>query len=295
MNPVFGRQQYRSLGALGKILPSLAVEVTDRLSVGGSLGLAMSHVELNGPFYIQTGPLAGTPTLMSLHSTGWAPTWSLGAQYKASENTVFGLAFISRTDFSMKGGSDIIVPSQAGPLFSRFDTDVDLAWPSSLGAGVKHRIASRHQVSADVIWYHWKSAFKDVGLTLSEASNPLFVGLMGTTANDAIPLQWHDTVSLRLGYEFLQSRELIWRGGYVYHGRPVPGKTLNTYTDGVLEHAFTLGCSKTLEDWTLNFAYQYSFSGTVRSDQSLIVGDDFSNSSFRQQAHWVMLSVSRPF
>ncbi|HTN00681.1 MAG TPA: hypothetical protein VL132_02330, partial [Planctomycetaceae bacterium] len=42
VNPVFGRQQYRSLGALGKILPSVAVQVTDRLSVGGSFGLAMS-------------------------------------------------------------------------------------------------------------------------------------------------------------------------------------------------------------------------------------------------------------
>ncbi|HTN03580.1 MAG TPA: hypothetical protein VL132_16940, partial [Planctomycetaceae bacterium] len=85
------------------------------------------------------------------------------------------------------------------------------------------------------------------------------------------------------------------RAGYVYHGRPVPSNTLNTYTDGVLEHAFSLGFSRVLEDWTLNFAYQYSFSPTVHTDESLIAGGDFSDSTFRAQAHWVMLSVSRPF
>ncbi|WLD12067.1 OmpP1/FadL family transporter [Planctellipticum variicoloris] len=296
VNPVFGRQQYRSLGALGKILPSVAVQVTDRLSVGGSFGLAMSHVELNGPFYLQTGPMAGTPTLLDLHSTGYAPTWSIGAQYVATENTTFGLAFISRTDFSMKGGADVQVPlGQGPPLFGRFDADVDIAWPSSLGFGVKHRVAPRHQVSADVIWYHWKSTFNNLGLTLSETDNPIYQALLGSSADDAVPLQWHDTVSLRLGYEFLKSREQTWRAGYVYHGRPVPSNTLNTYTDGVLEHAFSLGFSRVLEDWTLNFAYQYSFSPTVHTDESLIAGGDFSDSTFRAQAHWVMLSVSRPF
>ena len=295
-NPVFGNQTYRSLGALGKFLRSVAVQLNDRLSVGGNFGLAVSHVELEGPFYLQSGPLAGTPTLLNMRSTGYAPTWSIGAQYQATENTVFGINFISRTDFNMNGRADVQVPLGPPPLlFGRFDADVGITWPSSLGFGVAQKFGERHRASMDLIWYHWNSAFKNLGMSISHPDNPVYQMLIGGSHSDAVPLAWRDTLSVRLGYEFFQSTDLTWRLGYTYHGRPVPSNTLNTYTDGVLEHAFSAGFSRKLDLWTLNCAYQYSFSPTVSVDESLIAGNDFADSTFRAQAHWIMLSVTRPF
>ena len=65
--------------------------------------------------------------------------------------------------------------------------------------------------------------------------------------------------------------------------------------DGVLEHAFALGMSRHYDDASLNLAYQYSFGSDRNVGDSALVGDDFSNSTFDADAHWVSLSVLVPY
>src|SRR5258708_397684 len=96
-NSFAGPQNYRSIGALGKILPGLSYRVNDRLSIGGTCGLAYGHVDLEGPFFLQSGPLKGVPTVIDLQGDGVAPTGSIGLQYKLSRNTTLGLAYTSET------------------------------------------------------------------------------------------------------------------------------------------------------------------------------------------------------
>jgi len=76
-----GEQNYESFGALIRILPGISVRLTDRLSVGGTLGAAVSHIEIEGPYFLNSAPLAGTPTELDLQATGAALSWSLGLQY----------------------------------------------------------------------------------------------------------------------------------------------------------------------------------------------------------------------
>ncbi len=102
-SPLFGPQQYRSLGALGKFLPGAAYHVTDQLTVGGTFGLAVSHVELQGPFVVQTGALRGVPSLLDVTTTGYAPTYSVGLQYKLDDQTMLGLAYTSESLFHRDG------------------------------------------------------------------------------------------------------------------------------------------------------------------------------------------------
>jgi len=71
--------------------------VTDRLSIGGNLGLALGHTELEGPFFIQTGPFAGAPTLLSLHTTGAAAAGGFGFQYLLTPQTTIGLGYVEQT------------------------------------------------------------------------------------------------------------------------------------------------------------------------------------------------------
>jgi len=295
-NPILGFQKYRSLGILAKILPAVAYQVNDRLSVGATLGVGVSHIELEGPFFFQTGALAGTPAIFDMITNGATITWSVGMQYKLSECTVVGLKYESQSKFVLAGKLDVDVYGLGpDPVHSQFDVDMDIVWPRSVGLGITHLHNDCHRLSADVIWYDWSDAFDNLDLTLTDSTNPLFTALLGPTIKDRFPLNWRDSISLRLGYEFFTNCCDVWRVGYIFHPRPVPNDTLNPYLDGVLEHAFSVGHSTQWGDWRFNTAYQYSFGPKREVGTSKIVGGDFDNSSFRAEAHWVALSLSKAY
>ncbi|HEV3023903.1 MAG TPA: outer membrane protein transport protein [Pirellulales bacterium] len=295
-NSFAGPQNYRSIGALGKILPGLSYRVNDRLSIGGTFGLAFGHVDLEGPFFMQTGALRGAPAIIDLQGTNVAPTGSVGAQYKLSPKTTLGICFTTESRFHQNGDMKANVFGVGPfPIYSQFAARTDLIWPRSLSFGVKHDLSRRHQVAADVFWYDWKHAFNHVDLALSNPSNPMVAALVGPTNFQSIPLNWHDTVSLRLGYQFMPSSFSTWRAGYVYHTSPTPNNTLTPLTDGILTHAFSLGHSRRINRAWLNVSYQYSFSPTRHVGTSILAGGDFSNSTLNAQAHWVNLGVLVPF
>jgi long-subunit fatty acid transport protein len=119
--------------------------------------------------------------------------------------------------------------------------------------------------------------------------------LLGPTIRDQFPLHWHDTVSVRLGYEFLLTPCDVLRAGYVYDSPAVPSGTLSPYIPGILQHTFSLGYGRQWENWRFNIAYQYNFSPTEHVSQSALLGGDFNNSAIRAQVHWLSMSVSRRF
>ena len=291
INPLLGSNEYKSIGGLAKVLPALSYAVNDRLSVGLSVGVAFSHVELDGPLFVQTGPFTGLPAIVELQGTGAAPTGSVGMQYRISDSTVLGASYTEQTNFDLRGGIHATLLTLGGPIVSDFDTKIRLKWPRSVAVGLKHEFYEHHRASVDVIWYDWAHAFNNLGLELSGSSNPL----VPFTIRDRFPMNWTNTVSTRLGYEWFPDNRNTFRGGYVYHGSPVPDSTLNPYLDGVLTNAFSLGYSRSYQRWVLNLAYQYNFGQHRRVGDSSIVGGDFDNSSLSAQAHFAMFSVLVPF
>lgn len=295
VNPILGPHLYRSIGGVAKILPGLSYKVTDRLSIGGTLGIGFSHVELDGPFFVQSPPLTGLPTVLDLQATGVAPTGSVGMQYQLTDSTVIGATYTSPTNMTLRGPTQaLLVPGF--PIASGFDTKVHITWPQSVAVGLKHEICPHRRVAADVIWYDWKRAFDEFNLEFSNPTNPIVAFLLGgRPVRDNFPLHWSDTVSMRLGFEEDFTELDTFRAGYVYHNSPVPNSTLNPYLDGILNHAFSLGYSRKLDRAIFNAAYQYSFGVTRHVNNSSIIGGDFDNSSMRAQCHFAMLSLLVPF
>jgi len=146
-----------------------------------------------------------------------------------------------------------------------------------------------------VIWYQWSQAFDRFNLTFTDPSNPIVGALLGQTFRDSFPMHWHDTVSLRTGYQWDANELWTLRAGYIYHPSPAPNSTLNPYLDGVLLHTFSLGFSRYLPRGMFNFAYQYGFAPQRSVGTSAIVGGDFSNSTFTAQSHWINLSYLIPY
>lgn len=296
---LLGPQLYRSVGAMGKVLPGVAYRVNERLSVGLTVGLAFSDIGLKGPYFIQTGPFAGAPATISLIGFGVAPTGSVGMQYQLREDTVIGATYTEQSNFKLHGATNATLFNPqfpGGSLSSHFDTITNMCWPRSVAVGLKHCLCPHRRIGVDLIWYDWANAFDSIGLTMSNPTNPLIPIVLGTsTLHDEFPLNWRNSLSLRLGYEWTNDDIQTWRVGYAYQGSPPPESTLNPFLDGILEHAFSVGYSYALPRAILNAAYQYNFGPTTSVGTSSIIGGDFSNSTMNAQAHFAMLSVLFPF
>lgn len=281
--------RYKSFAAVGKVLPGVACRLTEQLSFGATLGVGVSHAELEGPLFGQSGVLAGVPTLFDVQASGATVVWSTGLQYQLSDQTTLGLTYISESRFHLHGNARVSV----FPLGeSRYDAEVDMVWPQSLGLGVAHSICPHRRISADIVWYDWSSAFDAVGMKLSNPDNPMFAAL-GNTVQDEIPLRWEDTLVFRVGYECSLSKSAVLRTGYVYHANTIPSGTLTPYIPATLEHVFAIGYGKSFCDWNLDVAYQYTFGRDRTVGQSSLLGGDFSNSRVESQAHWLFLSASQ--
>lgn len=292
INPIMGEQRYRSLGALVKILPGAAYRLTDRLSVGGTLGVAATHIELEGPLFLQTGLLRGAHSLLDLQATGAALCWSAGLQYQLGERTVLGATYSSESRFHLDGKVTADVFGLApDPLHSDFDARVDLTWPRSVGLGIKHSLCPHRRVSADVIWYDWPHAFDTLGLRLANPTNGMFAPF--GPISDQFPLHWRDSVSLRAGYEYFFRPGRVLRAGYVYHPNQIPEGTLTPYIPAILEHAFSIGYGRRLGNWSVDLAYQFSFGPDQHVTTSDFVGGDFENSQIEARAHWIFLGFLR--
>jgi long-chain fatty acid transport protein len=289
----------KSIGAMGKLLPAVSFRATDRLALGISVGIAFSHVQLDGPIYLQTGPLAGVPAILDLQGTGVGPCGSVGLQYQLTENAVIGATYTEQTNLDLRGGTNAtLLPGFV--LESHFDNKIRLKWPRSVAVGIKYDLCPHRRIAADVIWYDWAHAFNQIDLEFSNPTNPLVAIVLagaGTSlpVRDNLPLHWTDTVSMRLGYETDLTDLDTFRFGYVYHSSPAPDSTLNPYLDGILQHAFSLGYSRKLNKAIFNVAYQYSFGPTRHVDTSALVGGQFDDMTLRAQAHFAMLSLLFPF
>jgi long-chain fatty acid transport protein len=298
-NPVFGTQPYQSFGSLVKILPALSYRLADGLSIGATLGVSASYEELHTPFFLQTGPAAGAPFLMTLRGLGFSPTWSTGLQYDLTETTTIGLVYTSEDRINADGHVSINVlglpPNPQLPTFSRFNSRLNIVWPQTVGAGIKQDLPNRQRVTCDVVWLDWSHAFKSFDLELINSSNPVIPAVLGPVIRDTIGMNWKDSVSVPVGYEWFYSDANVLRAGYIYNSNQTPSASLTPLIPAILEHAFTIGHGTNINNWRFDVAYQYSFGPQRNVDTSSLVGGDFSNSTFSAQAQWISVSLSHQF
>ena len=249
------------------------------------------HVEIEGPYTLQSGALIGTPTLLDLQTTGAALSWSLGSTYQLSDQTTLGLRYQSENEFDSDGSIRITIPGLGA---SRYDTKVGLTWARSVGAGIQHKLDSRQRIGIDFEWEDWSDAFDNAYLNLSNPSDPVFQVLAPTVA-EILPLRWKDSIIVSLGYERDLNATQTVRCGYRYQNNPIPESTTTTYLQTTLEHHFSLGYGCQWSGWTLDSAYQYAYAPKVHTGTSAVVGGDFSNATITTQTHMVFFGASHRF
>ena len=286
--PLTGTQHYHSFEALAKVLPSVAYEVNDCLSVGTTFGAAATIAELYGPYFLQyPGALQGTPMLLDLYVHGVTPVFSVGAMYRYSESTTFGVTYQSESHFEAEGSTYATVP---GLGQSTFDAEANITWPRSLGVGVKHELCEHRIVSADLIWFNWAQAFDDFGIRLLNPSNGAFPEIY-----EEFPLDWRDSLSVRLGYEQHFDLDKTLRCGYVYHRNPIPDSTITPFIQAPLENAFSVGYGWKWNCWNIDFSYMFTYGAERNVGTSDFIGGDFDDSTHKAQTHAISFSLMQTF
>jgi long-chain fatty acid transport protein len=298
VHSIYGEQKYASEACLTKVLFGLGCKITDQISIGLAMGPAYSKVAFEEPYTFQTGPLQGVTALLDLEGDDWALAWNLGAQWRISSNTTLGLAYHYQDKLHMSGKADLDTTGYPLPVTdptAHYDVDFDFTWPQSLGVGITHRFKDDHRISADVKWIDWSSAFDKVTFKLSNGDNAEFDALAGTKPQDTLALDWKDSYSYCLGYEYFLSMADTLRLGYVYTENPVPSSTLVPVIPGILEHLISLGYGRNWKNWSFDFAYQYSFGSRQSVGTSKLLGGDYDNSSVDIDVHLFALGIQYQF
>jgi long-chain fatty acid transport protein len=290
--PLAGPRLYKSLGMLIRALPGVSYQMTDRLRLGATLGVAASHIELEGPYYVNSAPLTGVPTLLDLQSTGAALTWSGGLQYKWSERLTLAGRYQSQNEFHNDGNARVTIP---GIGTSFYDANVGITWPRSVGVGLQYKLSRSRRLGLDVDWQQWSKAYDQIDLRFSNGDNPVFDLIAGPVVREAFPLNWKDSIVAKGGLEQDLSGGRTIRTGYSFNSDAVIGATATPYLPTILMHYFTMGYSWQKNGWTYDTAYQYSFRPTLHVASSSLAGGDNSNSSMNTRAHWIFMGVTRRF
>lgn len=287
-----GEHHYYSFGALVRLLPGLSLRLTDRLTVGGTFGIAVSHIEIEGPYYLNSLPLRGTPTMLDLQSTGPALSWSCGMQYALTDRTTIGARYQSENEFTSTGKANVTI---AGLGDSDYDVNVGLTWARSAGIGIKHDVDPCNRFSIDFIWEDWSDAYDSANLSFTNPSNPVFEMVAGPAIDEVFPLLWKDALIVSSGYEHDFGLDQTFRLGYRYQDNPVSSSTASTYLQTTLEHHFSIGYGFKHSGWLIDTAYQFAFAPDVHTQASVYPGGDYSNAVLKTQTHMVFLSAMRRF
>ncbi len=267
-----GPQRFESFGALAKILPGVACQVTDELSIGATLGVGYSYAKFEAPYILQGPTLPGVPTVLNTHGAGACLLWSVGAQYRWSDATTLGVAYQSPSQFTLDGNADIQVP---GLGQSSYDSSMNITWPQNVGIGLRHEFCPHRIGSIDVIYYDWASAFDDFNVHLRGPSNAFFP----QQVEENFPLRWHGSVAAKFGYEHMLPIGTMLRLGYIYNNNPIPAGTLTPLVQAFYEHAVSVGLGWQWGDWDIDAGYMHLFAPEQQVGTSDFIGGQFSNST----------------
>lgn len=223
--------------------PSASYKFNDNFSFG--LGFSAQYLDATLSQETVTG--AGTSSFSEVTGDSWGYGYNFGALYEFNENTRIGASYRSSVFHSVEG--DIAYRS-APAIFSGSITG-KITLPASAQASVFHRINSKFDVMADVMWTEW-SVFEEL----------TFQTPVGASTTEE---KWKNNMRYSVGGTYHHSDTLAIRAGVAYDETPIPDATRTPRIPGADRTWVSLGASYVMNNMTLDFAYAHLFvdDGTI--------------------------------
>ena len=279
-------------------------EVSDRLSIGGSVGFLYNRNQLEAPYIIQTQrTLAGAKTRLDLETEGTGWNAQFGVLWKPIPSVKLGASYTlaSRLKTNGRAFSDARVQLRnlgLGALDGRatFDAEVTNEFPQIASAGLAWQTTPRLLLTGQVDWINWADTFDTLEVRLRHTTNPSYRLLLGgSNLDDDIPLHWRDQWVWRIGAEFALNKEWTLRAGYSYANNPVPGGTLTPLTAAIMEHTVGAGIGWRAGRYGVDLAYQWQLPNTEHIGRSDLRSGEYADSDIAAGVQWIGLTTTVGF
>jgi opacity protein-like surface antigen len=266
-NSAYGDQSYIPEIVLLRSALGASVQISDRLSVGASVGLLYNENPLVEPNVFQdlssSGdlPYENTRTLWNFQSAGVGWNVMVGLVFKATSDVQFGLSYRSAAAVTSTGNN--------GDPFAQFvprnmwvfdyNSDIKYRFPKEWSTGASWNFSPKWRADLQVDWISWYNAFEVLP----------FVGYTwgNTTYNEN---NWGDSLVYRAGLEYELNDRLDLRAGYAYGQNPVPDSTFLPMTAETMEHTFSVGIGYHWRRLHMDLAYQYALPVSQNASNSLV-------------------------
>lgn len=284
-----------------------AVKVTPDLSLGASVGLDYNANQLTSPYIfqnLQPGPggppnsgVDGAKTLLNLKTSGLGWNAQVGVIYRATPDLQFGVSYESPTTIHSTGEATGNPYARFGGTLLPFhyDATVTNTFPQEVMAGASWKFLPQWRLALQIDWIDWADAFHDLPLSFSNGNNATVNGVLGSSFEESIPLNWQNEFVYRAGVEYDVTKSLALRVGYCYGSSPVPDSTLTPLTAAIMENTVTAGIGYHWKQFRVDFAYQYDIPATQNVGTSSLLSGEYSNSSTQVSAQIFALTTSVSF
>jgi len=232
---------FESYYVRGVVTPTMAIKLTDKLSVGFGISFGRSDAGTQRRIYAPSIPsLNGRVIKGDLHDD-FNISFNAGILYKLYDNLSLGLTYRSKTNTDFEGTVEV-------KGIDKVDASTSIDHPDQLQFGVKYRPNKRLTLTADVVWTNWSQIH---GYTV-KFKRPL----LGKT-EETFPRDWKDTRQLRLGIEYKWNEFLTLRGGYFYDPSPIPDHTFDMLWPDADKKTYSVGAGLHFGRLTVDTVLQY--------------------------------------
>ena len=196
------------------IQPSVALKVSDELSIGGGVNIQHADAELTNAVSDAAQGLG------TLKGDDWSAGYTVGVQYKPVESTTIGASYRSAISHTLEGSSKV-----EGSAVNDFDVagQADLDLPDIATVGVAHDMNEKLTVQAQATWFGW-SNFEDITSIANEAINTTGGGGVINVAQggviSSITQNYQNTWAFAAGAEYDYDENWTFRAGVQFDETP---------------------------------------------------------------------------
>ncbi|MBU0678154.1 MAG: outer membrane protein transport protein [Verrucomicrobia bacterium] len=233
------------------VMPSVAVKITDDLSVGGGFDIYQSEINIRSivPWSVALGlPLPDGSLRLEGDGVGYGG--NVGVTWKVAENQRLAAAYHAGFSIDYDGNADLTgAPAGIGTVpKSDFDTQIDFPAMATIGYGIQ--LSEKVQVGVDVEWVEF-SDYESL--------------LVGLGANDIAglfpaetPQDWDDIWTAGIAGSWQVSDELVLRASYKFLESPIPDDTHAPTLPDADKHLVAVGAGWNSGGHTLDVAFTHS-------------------------------------
>ncbi len=256
------------------INPTVAVKITDYLSVGAGVDIMYFNFDLKRALLL---PFLGEQTL-HLAADTWGFGFNVGVLWKPRNDLSIGVSYRSQISQQLTG------PAQVQPYYPLNTTaSGGIILPDQVFAGIMVRPTEKVSVEAGVIWTRW---------SLFQNFNVKFDNALGFSSERK---SWHNTWRGQVGVEY---RALPWldvRAGYSLENEPMPDKHVDYMVPtNNMRHNFSCGTGFRWRSATLDLAYTLVYIPDRFVNSSAAIG--VLPSTFQDRfAHVIVCSLGYKF